>query len=52
MKLDKGKVGREMITRGCTDVVSKFGMKASDIYLFWFRRGLHGGLKLAIKKVW
>jgi hypothetical protein len=52
MKLDKGKGGRAMITRGWTDVVAKFGMKAGDIYLFWFCRGLHGGLKQAIKKVW
>jgi hypothetical protein len=45
MKLDKGKGGRAMITRGWTNVMAKFGMKAGDIYLFWFCRGLHGGLK-------
>jgi hypothetical protein len=52
MKLDKGKGRRAMITRGWTYVVAKFGMKASENYLFWFHRDPDGGLKLVIKKVW
>jgi hypothetical protein len=52
IKLDNGKGRHAMITTNWKDVVDKFGMKAGDIYLFWFRRGEYGGLKLIIKKVW
>jgi hypothetical protein len=52
MKLDKGKGRRAIITTHWTNVVSKFGMRAGDVYLFWFHREQDSGLKLIIKRVW
>lgn len=56
MKLGKGRDGRAMITSHWKDVVANLGMKAGQVYMFWFRRSItplrENTLKLIVERVY
>jgi hypothetical protein len=54
MKMSKGKDKRIMLTSFWCSIVQKMGMKAGQIYLFWFRRTtsvLGRGVRIYLERV-